>query len=389
MILRKTGHRYDKKLGKLPDALAHMDMKTILRRKGMFTHKTYNHQLKESVKPMIREMLKSGKTAEEAEAIASEAIEEQISPSFTNEVIMAFYDKQIHTVDVLEDAFRKAIEKFIKKLEDQALHKFDSQLANKSVRAIKSYITKDQFDLFDDEDIKTQAQIDLTPLLMNEIVIAGQAAYDLIGKEDVYIPYDVTRAVQKNVAKFTQSMLDTDRDTLSKLIIDGLNEGLSVPEIRNNMTASFENISKKQSTLITRTEVMRAANMGNLDAFQQSGVVEAKQWLTAGATDECAAYEGQTETLDGNFYETSEFADGDPPLHPNCRCVLIPVVVGEKSIIISHDQKLIDRIKELEEQADKRTKGFKELQALRSDDKVYIKSLEKYLRVEDEPTDEA
>jgi HK97 family phage portal protein len=323
-IFRQAGRVHSKKLGKLPAALAHMDVKTILRRKQMFTTMKYNHDLREAVKPVIRKLLKEGKTKEEAIALAEA---ERLTPHFTNDVIMEFYEKQIHTVEVLETQFEKAIVKFIGELEKQALDNFDSQLQNKSVRSAKAYVTKDQLNLFDDEAINAQAQIDLTPILLNQIVIAGQAAYTLIGKEDTYIPFNVTQAVQTNVAKFTQSMLDTDRDTMSNLILNGLNEGLSVPEIRNSISNKFEDITKKQSTVITRTEVMRASNMGNLDAFKQSGVVEGKQWLTAGATDECAAYEGLTEGLDGSFYSSdSEFLDGDPPLHPNCRCVLIPVV---------------------------------------------------------------
>lgn len=392
-IYREAGRKTNKKLGKLPAALAHLDMKTILRRKGLFSTQKYNHQLRDAVKPTIRRLIKEGKTSEEAIAVAEE---ERLSPHFTNDSIMEFYNKQIHTVDVMEEAFEKAILKFIAELESQALSSFDVEISNKSTKAAIKYVTKSEFDLFDDEEVRTQAQIDLTPILLNQVIIAGQAAYTLIGKEDTYIPYNVTQAVQKNVAKFTQSMLDTDRETLSNLILNGLEQGLSVPEIRNSITNKFEDIRKVQSSRITRTEVMRASNMGSLDAYKQSGIVEAKQWLTAGATDECAAYEGQTESLDGNFYDTSEFADGDPPLHPNCRCVLIPVVTtdDEKGFKPDSSNKaLLERINELEGRFDKRTKEFKDLEKEyktgKADDAIYIKSLEKHLGIDDEQTTEA
>lgn len=323
---RQSGRVHDKKLGNIPAALAHLDVKTILRRKGMFTELKYNKDLKEAVKPVIKELLAKGKTKEEALA---EAMEERITPHFTNEVIMAFYDKQVKAVKTVEDSFEKAIVKFIKELEDQALQNFDSQLKDKSTRSIKSYIKKQQLELFDDEAIKTQAQIDLTPILMNQVVIAGQAAYELIGHEDVYIPFNVGKVVADNVEKFTQSMLDTDRDSLNLLITNGVEQGLGIPEIRSSITSKFEDISKNQSTRITRTEVMRASNMGNLDAYKQSGIVEGKQWLAAGADDDCAAYDGETTTLEAGFYSSdSEFQDGDPPLHPNCKCVIIPIVTA-------------------------------------------------------------
>jgi HK97 family phage portal protein len=335
-IYRKAGYN-PKQVGNLPRSLAHMkDIKKLLRQKKMFMQKAYNREVKEMVKPTIRKMLLEGKTKEEAQAAADAEIETRYSPYFTNEVIMDFYKGQIHAVEVLEKAFEKAIVKFIGKIQEQVLHNFDTELSNKS--ALRKYIKKDEFALFDDEKLRMQAQLDLTPILMNEVVIAGQAAYKLIGVQDTYIPYNVADTVAGNVSKFTQSMLDTDREALSGLITDGYNNGLSVPEIRNTITNKFEDISKNQSSRITRTEVMRASNMANLDAFKQSGIVEAKQWLTAGATDECSAYEGQTESLDDNFYSSSDFADGDPPLHPNCRCVLIPVVkLGDEEAPIDAD----------------------------------------------------
>ncbi len=326
-MLRQHGRISNKSLGNVPNGLAHLEIKDILRKRGIFLQQKQNKQLKDSLKPLVKKYISAGKTKKAAVKLAEKDIEQRISLSFTNEEIMGFYEKQMNVIDVLEKQFEDAIKKFIKWMEKEALSNFDTQLQNKSTKQIARYLKKEQLDLFDDEAIKTQAQIDLTPILMNEITIAGQAAYSLIGKEDTYIPFNITNTVKENVAKFTKSMLDTDSETLSNLITDGINQGLSVPEIRDSITNKFETISKNQATVITRTEVMRASNMGNLDAYRQSGIVEAKQWLTAGATDECSNYEGKTESLDGSFYSSdSEFLDGDPPLHPNCRCVLIPVV---------------------------------------------------------------
>lgn len=324
-VYKKSGRNLDG-IGLIPKSLAHLDIKNILRRRNMFVQKEYNHQLREMVKPSIRKMLNAGKSSEEAEAAAVDEIENRITPHFTNEEISQYYKNQIHTVDVLEDQFEKAVVKFIKDIESKVLENFDNELSNKS--AIKKWIKKDQMNLFDDDDFVAQAQLDLTPILMNEVVIAGQEAYKLIGKEDTYIPFNISKRVAKNVTKFTRSMLETDRSDLSNLISNGYNEGLSIPEIRNSITNKFDDISKVQSQRITRTEVLRASNMASLDAYKQSGVVEAKQWLASpGADEECAEYDGKTETLSANFYSgDNEFQDGDPPLHPNCRCIVIPVV---------------------------------------------------------------
>ena len=94
--------------------------------------------------------------------------------------------------------------------------------------------------------------------------------------------------------------------------------------------------------------------------------------------------DGDVIALDApGFYEVdNEFQDGDPPLHPNCKCELIPVLLSEEKVYTPNPNvKLLERIKELEAKADKRTKAFKELKAKDIDNEAYIKALEKYLDV--------
>lgn len=365
----------------LPKSLANIDVKALLRRRGIYTKLNRNLLLKEAAKPIARKML-----TKKTEVISAP---DQLHPIYDNERVMAFYEKQLHNVEVVERHFHDAILKFLNNVQKHYLSKLEVEVeAKKNVNlALSKFKTKDVFDE-NEEDWLVQAQFNFTPLLDNLAVIAGQDAYDLIDLKEPYITHEKMRAkIRVSVDKFTKSMLDTDQQILTDIIADGVESGMAIPEIRSHLTSVFDEFSKNQANRITRTEVLRVSNQSTLDAYEQSGVVEGKQWLTAGATDECADYEGQIETLSGNFYDdTSEFADGDPPLHPNCRCVLLPVLVGEKQIYQPKINKALrERIVELESQLDKRRKDAKKLIASRSDDKVYINSLEKYLGVKSEP----
>ena len=346
----------------MPKALNNVDVKAVLRKNKMFTRLAYNKAMKEQAKPMIREMLKNGKVKAE---------EPRMHAQFSNDQLNAYYQKQMNVVDVLEAQFEEAVKKFIGKIEKQVLENLDDELQMKDVKKKA---------LFDEDELMIEAQLDFTPILMQEASVAGQAAYDLIGKETPYLPYKLTSVIRKNVDKFTSSMLDTDKEKLTTTISQGIKDGQSIPEIRNQISSDFEMYSKNQSQLIARTEVLRASNMAAEDAYIQSGVVEAKQWLTFGASDECAQYEGQIESLGGNFYSSdNKFQDGDPPLHPNCRCVILPIVENTKAfqpVPIYEKELLESKIKELEAQVDKRTKAFKELQKKSLDDTAYIKALE-------------
>jgi HK97 family phage portal protein len=369
--------RYRKTKTNLPPALAHMDVTGLLRRRKMFTQLRINREFKEAAKPMIRRVL-NNRTKNEV----------RISAQFTNEQLDAYYAKQTNVVDVLEGRFEKAVLGLLGKVQEQALHNLDTEVGTGSVKRLKRFMVKKE--LFDPEQLKVQAQLDLTPILMQELILAGEEAYRLIGVEDTYIPYRVADAVKAAVDRFATSMLETDKTVLTNIIAEGIDQGSSVPEIRDNIMRDFGNYSKIQAERITRTEVMRASNMAAEDAFIQSGVVEAKQWLVApGADGKCQPYSGKIIKLGGNFYEPDDkgFQDGNPPIHPNCRCVLIPIVVGTRGFEpakASERELLQARIADLESQIDKRTRAFKEIQEQKADDQAYIKALEKHLGVDNE-----
>lgn len=341
----------------IPASLKTIDVKAILRKRGIYLEQKVNKDMKEAAIPMARKLIASRK----------KKVDPPRHHQFTNEQVQDYWEKQIHIVDVLEKKFDNKLRQFIVKIVDGFLKTLDNE------------VNKDYFD-DNESELLTQAQFDFTPLLIDQAVLAGQEAYKLIGSKDIYTPFKLRKTIAENVAKFTQSMLDTDRQKLTDIVTDGVENGQSIPEIRNIIQADFEAITKNQAQLITRTEVLRASNQAALDAYEQSGVVEGKQWITFGAVDECADYEGKVESLDGSFYDNeSDFADGDPPLHPNCRCILLPVLIGEKALMPLHNAKLRERIKELENQIDKRTKSYKELKDKNVDDAAYIKALERHI----------
>ena len=101
----------------------------------------------------------------------------------------------------------------------------------------------------------------------------------------------------------------------------------------------FNNSSKHRSYEIARTEVSRATNYSTVEAYQQSGVVTGKKWLTG--FDErtcvrCKAMHGKIVAIDKNFFNKGDtFQDlnfnydavGQPPLHVSCRCTTTAVIL--------------------------------------------------------------
>lgn len=116
------------------------------------------------------------------------------------------------------------------------------------------------------------------------------------------------------------SIADTTRTLLRAAITDAMDSGASNDELATAIrdAAAF---SPERAEMIARTETATADVQGTIAGWKASGVVKAKQWLVApDCCDECALLDGETVPLDGDFDE------GDPPLHPNCRCTVVAVL---------------------------------------------------------------
>lgn len=348
-----------------PKGLKYVNIKSVLRRNGLYKDKETWHEIKSAALPVAKRIIASRKKRSERPE------EPRRHAQFTNEQVQAYWEKQIHIVEIIEQRFENSVRQFIDELEEKAVANLEREIASRKSVAFKN--------LYNEQEEITRAMLDFTPLLMEQVMASGQQANDLIGINSPYLPNNMREAISENVQRFAKSMLETDQDILTNIISDGIRQGLSVPQIKDGIKSEFANIRERQAKVITRTEVLRASNGAALDAFKQSGVVEGKQWLTAGAEDECASYEGKIETLDGTFYKSENvFQDGDPPLHPNCKCVLLPVLEPVKTFTITESEReyLNNRIKELEAQIDKRTKAYKDLKKDQREDKEYIKALE-------------
>ncbi len=140
----------------------------------------------------------------------------------------------------------------------------------------------------------------------------------------------------------------TTRDLLRESLAEGFIKGESVPQLRERVEHIFSIATKSRAEMIARTEALRASNFATVEAYRQSGVVEAKEWLTE--RDDrvcpfCLEMDGKVIGLDDAYFDDGDkfTANGDsmtvgplgvdePPLHPRCRCTTIPVLLGQKTM---------------------------------------------------------
>lgn len=177
------------------------------------------------------------------------------------------------------------------------------------------------------------------PVLGGVISEAGRAA-----ARGVTVDFDEARdAMAQFVAdysfKFARKTSETSAEIVRSVLDAAVDQGQTVAETRAALLDRFTaDVTRAQ--LIARTETIRASNAGAAEVYRLAGV-ERKRWITAGdACEFCQQFEGREVGIDENFAaQGTALAAGDrtmrldyedvatPPLHPNCRCALVPVVV--------------------------------------------------------------
>lgn len=128
-----------------------------------------------------------------------------------------------------------------------------------------------------------------------------------------------------------EDMQSAMRETLS----EGLSRGEGPGRVARKLNDRVEKIGVRRSNLIARTEIINAHSEGTLTRYEELGIdtVTIKAEIqTAGdrrVCDRCVSVEGDVMEIDEVREGTFSFGNKDfpikPPIHPDCRCVLLPV----------------------------------------------------------------
>lgn len=305
------------------------------------------------------------------------------SKYFTNEEVWNYHEKKIESIEPIEARFEGEIIGFLNKLEEKTLGKL-AKIEQKGLHKVAG-------EPLIDFDVEVKAGIDLfSPLFEQATLSGGMQAMALMGMNQNYKPSaKVQKQIKADVRKFTESMISTDRDKLTDILVNGFNSGDGVDVIAGQIRDAFDVFRKNQARTISRTEIMRAANNASIDAYSQSDVVVGKQWLTAQderTCPECAPLNGKIVKLNKDFWSTDgEFEGGNPPRHPNCRCDVLPVLADEKILSEEVVKEYKDKLKKVKQDkkdtVDKLSKDYQKLQEEVSEAKQYAEELERLLDV--------
>lgn len=152
---------------------------------------------------------------------------------------------------------------------------------------------------------------------------------------------EVNKRMRANINKFAKDVDKTTRTKIIEVIEDWNLNGLWSDQIARNITDKFDEFSRVRAQRIARTEITRAANYAEETAWIKSWVVNEKERYTAHderTCPHCRSMDGQILKLWENYFDKGDQMENDgqvlplkyddvkhPPLHPDCRCTLLPV----------------------------------------------------------------
>lgn len=132
-------------------------------------------------------------------------------------------------------------------------------------------------------------------------------------------PYQTARLIRGSIG------LNAQQTAALQRFGEGLtSQGISGSAWERAVARQEARYLKYRAEMIARTETLRAAQQGQLEAWQEAktqGLYEPERtfrvWIaTSGACDECAAMDGEEALID----ESWPHGDEEAYLHPNCMC---------------------------------------------------------------------
>lgn len=243
-------------------------------------------------------------------------------------------------LDPYEKLIKKTSETLFAGQKERAKEALKKELNAKNWRARKA-----KMQLLDPEK-EIKATIDLfTPVFQEVLKGEGDAAFEFLGIND---EFDLTSArarkfLEKNTKKFAGGITEETSRQIRASVAAGLDAGEAIPDLMERIDdlAGFGSV---RAEMIARTESIRAATAAEKEAWEESEVVAKVIWYTAldeRVCENCGPMHGTEIDIADNFFAKGDTAPGGllldyeavggPPMHPDCRCTLLPVVDDTKS----------------------------------------------------------
>lgn len=248
---------------------------------------------------------------------------------------MIHKEKDVRSKDY-EKQFQAVLDELWEGQKKRAIENLNTALKRKDWKAKATELIDKQ------KEVKITVDL-LTPLMLSLTEEEAKAAYAYLGiANEEPLTRDLVKFVAANTKLLAGEMTDVTTKKIRAEIAAGLEASETIPELTKRVQESSA-FSKSRSINIARTETARAQGESAVEVWKEIDVVKAKTWYTA--IDErvcswCGPMHGKKIGLDDSFFKKGDKFEGSDgtvlkldyddvvsePLHPQCRCTLLPEV---------------------------------------------------------------
>lgn len=129
---------------------------------------------------------------------------------------------------------------------------------------------------------------------------------------------DVLQSLLDEADITIQSVASTSLNQLATAIAESIGTGTTNRDLASQISSLLDDPSR--ADMVAATETTRVMTAGSMDTYDASGAL----WISFMSAEDnavcplCEENDGVVVTI------TGQFPNGMPPVHPNCRCTILP-----------------------------------------------------------------
>ena len=226
----------------------------------------------------------------------------------------------------------KRVETLMNKIATEQMNAFVKKLGKKKPKN-KSEVAQ-MFDI--EKQIKEFAKA-ILPLIVSIFEEAQDDALDLVGEKKITSGIEkklspkVMGLLKARAAFFAESVNNTTLDKLALTLSEGIDNGESVPKLKDRVSEVYDEFPKYRANTIARTETNAVVNEANLNVYDEVKYIEGKEWIATlddRVRDSHLLLDGEIVAKDKKFSNGLRYpgeAGGNADETINCRCAIAPV----------------------------------------------------------------
>ena len=178
----------------------------------------------------------------------------------------------------------------------------------------------------------------LTPIIIELMKAEGEDVTHFVTGELLVISPEIRQDVEQKILKLSGVYNEETIKALENTLAEGQKQGESLVKLKKRVESVYSDAKGYRAQRIALTESHRAANTSAELVYKQSGYTKSEWYVNPGACQFCLTLMAQPKTIGTDFLKKGDTITGTeggvmtidyddvavPPLHPNCKCSLVP-----------------------------------------------------------------